>query len=170
MAGEDNLGEFIYPSRSTLTWFTPHFVRKNFCKRLMHPLVPTLTQPFPLTIWPTSNFSRTTEQRTLQPIISNVSATDLRTAPCLYCNSNIIFCNTWLPYSDLCEQILDHLRLGAEHFVCVHKHAHARVVWGYTPPGKFCKLNALRLLLRPLLAQSGTTDTIVICTSLHVWL
>ena len=35
------------------------------------------------------------------------------------------------------------------------------LVWGYTPPEKFCKLNALRLLLRPLLAQSGTTDTIV---------
>ena len=39
-----------------------------------------------------------------------------------------------------------------ERFVCVRKHAHAR---GYAPPGTFCKLDALRLLLRPLLAQTG---------------
>ena len=57
---------------------------------------------------------------------------------------------------------------GGERFVCMHKHAHARGVWGYAPPGKFSKLDALRLLLRPLLAQSGTTVIIVICTSLHV--
>ena len=26
--------------------------------------------------------------------------------------------------------------------MCVHKHAHAREVWGYVPPGKCCKLVA----------------------------
>ena len=36
--------------------------------------------------------------------------------------------------------------------MCVR--THARGVWGYAPPGK---LDALRLLLRPLMAQSGTT-------------
>ena len=55
-----------------------------------------------------------------------------------------------------------------EQFVCVLTHAHARGVWGYLPLGKFCKLDALRLLLRPLLAQSGTTVIIVICISSHV--
>ena len=33
----------------------------------------------------------------------------------------------------------------------------ARVVWGYAPSGKFCKFDALRVLLRPILAQSGTS-------------
>ena len=62
-----------------------------------------------------------------------------------------------------------HLRLAnGERFVCVRKHAHAWGVWGYAPTGKFCKLDALRLLLRPLLAQTGTTVIIVICTSSHV--
>ena len=40
--------------------------------------------------------------------------------------------------------------------MCVSKHAHDRGLWVYAPPGKFCKLDALRLLMRPLLAQSGT--------------
>ena len=65
-----------------------------------------------------------------------------------------------------------HLRLGGggggRSVVCVRKHAHARGVWGYAPPGKFCKLDALRVLLRPLLAQRGTTVIVVICTSSYV--
>ena len=44
--------------------------------------------------------------------------------------------------------------------MCVLMHAHATGVWGYAPPGKFCRLDALRLLLRPLLAQSGTTVSV----------
>ena len=62
----------------------------------------------------------------------------------------------------------------------VRKHAHARGVrgdlgiWSIFPDSpaaeKFCKLDALRLLLKPLLAQSGTTVTIVICASSQVWL
>ena len=36
---------------------------------------------------------------------------------------------------------------GGEVFVCVHKHAHARGVWGYAPPEK---LDGLRVLLRRL--------------------
>ena len=36
--------------------------------------------------------------------------------------------------------------------LCVRKHAHARGVWWYAPPGN---LDTLRLLLRPLLAQTG---------------
>ena len=40
---------------------------------------------------------------------------------------------------------------------CVRKDTHARVVWGYAPSGKFCKFDALRVLLRPILAQSGTS-------------
>ena len=50
----------------------------------------------------------------------------------------------------------------------VRKHTHATGVWGYAPSGKFCKLDAMKLLLRPLLAQSGTTVIIVVCMSLHV--
>ena len=34
-----------------------------------------------------------------------------------------------------------------ERFMCVLTHTHARGVWGYLPPGKFGKLDALRLLL-----------------------
>ena len=49
----------------------------------------------------------------------------------------------------------------------VYKHTHVRGIWGYVPLGKFCKLDALRVLLRPLLAQSGTT-VIVICVSSYI--
>ena len=38
----------------------------------------------------------------------------------------------------------------------------------YAPPGKFCKLDALRVLLRPLFAQSSTTVIVVIRTSSYV--
>ena len=53
--------------------------------------------------------------------------------------------------------------------MCVRKHVHGRGVWGYVPPGKFCKLDALRLLLRPLLAQTGTTVIIVICIRIRMY-
>ena len=51
--------------------------------------------------------------------------------------------------------------------MCVRKHANVSVVWGDASPDKFCKLDALRTLLKPLLAQSGTT-VIVICMSSYV--
>ena len=57
---------------------------------------------------------------------------------------------------------------GGELFVCVCKHAHSRGVWEYAPPEKFCQLDVLRVLLRPLLAQSGTAVIVVICVSLYV--
>ena len=46
---------------------------------------------------------------------------------------------------------------------CVRK----KNMLGYASPGKFCKLDALRLFLRPLSAQSGTTVIVVICMSSH---
>ena len=47
---------------------------------------------------------------------------------------------------------------GNDSCVCISMHVPGGGVWGYAPPGKFCKLDALRLLLimRPLLAQSST--------------
>ena len=36
---------------------------------------------------------------------------------------------------------------------CVHKHAVARRVWGYGSPGKFYKLDAQKLLLKPFLGK-----------------
>ena len=44
-----------------------------------------------------------------------------------------------------------------------------QIVWEYAPSKWFGKLDALRLPLRSLLAQSGTTVIILICTSLYVW-
>ena len=53
--------------------------------------------------------------------------------------------------------------------MCVHKHANGRGVWGYARPGKFGKLDALRVVLRPLWPmQSGTTVIVVICASSYV--
>ena len=57
-------------------------------------------------------------------------------------------------------------RLLGSRTVCMRA-GNARGVWGYALPGKFCKLDALRVLLRPRLAQSGTT-VIVICASSYV--
>ena len=42
--------------------------------------------------------------------------------------------------------------IGGANNLCVCLRTH---MLGYTPPGKFCKLDALRLLLRPLLAQAA---------------
>ena len=35
----------------------------------------------------------------------------------------------------------------------MRKHATARGVCGYAPPGNFCNLKAMRLLLRPFMGQ-----------------
>ena len=62
------------------------------------------------------------------------------------------------------------IQIGGKQTICLHKYAHAREVWEYAPSKLFGKLDALRLPLRSLLAQSGTTVIILICTSLYVWL
>ena len=41
----------------------------------------------------------------------------------------------------------------------MHKHAPTRGVWGHAPAGKFFKLGALRLLLRPYLYPNATSST-----------
>ena len=60
-----------------------------------------------------------------------------------------------------------HLKLGGGNcmLVCVCKHTNAMGVWGYVPPQKVCKLDALRVLLRPLLAESGTTVIVIYASS-----
>ena len=72
-----------------------------------------------------------------------------------------------LAHSTAAEDICDWGGVG-ERFVCVRrpKHAHAREVWGYASSGKFCKWDALRLLL----TFWGHFWLNVICTSSHVWL
>ena len=55
---------------------------------------------------------------------------------------------------------------GTDSFACISTHMLGGS-GGMFPQEKFL-LDALRLLLRPLFAQSGTTVIIVICTSSHV--
>ena len=56
---------------------------------------------------------------------------------------------------------------GGEQFLCVCVCVSVRLL-GLLPQENVCKLDALRLLLRSLLAQSGTTVIILIYTSSHV--
>ena len=52
--------------------------------------------------------------------------------------------------------------------MCVHKHTHARGDLGVSPQEKFCKLDALRLLLRPLLAQAAL-QLLLLSVRLHMY-